>query len=335
LGASRFGFFFVFSLGMEVHCLGGKSLTVNPLEGLQEAKDKVAQVLGAFPEAIWISCAGQILSGSETLEICRAKLESDAPLFAVVDQKRMEMARHLRIFEPEVLACQTKMRENEHLSAKLAQQEKGLLIPSYRSSEGIELELLEGNMSLQQEKSLVAQLPKLKRREKLEDEFFRENHQLFALKGRLRVRISQVRDELETTLKNQECEIDEVLAEFDELARARLPQAFPDLDAISYYSSLDEVELEINWLDRYPEKDPPCPRLLRRETWNNSKKSWKYTPKTAPRQEDNLLDQAPGRLGRRKDGPRQTCCRRAIGREVKHQLEEYSSYRLLAQNAKN
>ena len=64
---------------MEVRCLNGMAVMVEPLECLQEAKVKVASALGVFPEAVRISCRGQILGGEfEALELCLAKLEMDA-----------------------------------------------------------------------------------------------------------------------------------------------------------------------------------------------------------------------------------------------------------------
>ena len=71
---------------MEVLCLNGKSVTVEPTEGLQEAKIQVAKVLGTLPYAVSISCGGQILSELESFS------QADAPLFAMVDQERFEVA---------------------------------------------------------------------------------------------------------------------------------------------------------------------------------------------------------------------------------------------------
>ena len=66
---------------MEVRCLNGMAVMVEPLECLQEAKVKVASALGVFPEAVRISCRGQILGGDfEALELCLAKLEMDAEI---------------------------------------------------------------------------------------------------------------------------------------------------------------------------------------------------------------------------------------------------------------
>ena len=88
--------------------------------------------------------------------VCKSK-DIHETLFGLVDQKRMELARHLRVFEPELVACQKQMARHEKMSAELEQKKKELVsyCPSQEISK-IQRDLREGNLSLQKEKALVS-----------------------------------------------------------------------------------------------------------------------------------------------------------------------------------
>lgn len=328
---------------MEVRCLNGMAVMVEPLECLQEAKVKVASALGVFPEAVRISCRGQILGGEfEALELCLAKLEMDIheTLFGLVDQKRMELARHLRVFEPELVACEKQMAQNEKMSAELEQKKKELF--SYCLSPeiwDIQRDLREGNLSLQKEKALVPRLPKLQRLQKMEEELYQETDNLHTLRNRLRQKVVQVRTELQAALFNPDHpkdSPDEILAEFDDIAGAWQPHrwvyAFSDAGSYISWWDFEEVEREIQHLEKLEtafgkiELKDSCPRLLRREDWSNSKRSWKYirrAPQSPPDGErcDSCWDR-PRKCGRQ----RQRRCQRVISEDVRCQLQEYSVY---------
>ena len=124
---------------------------------------------------------------------------------------------------------------------------------------------------------------------------------------------------------------DEILAEFDDFARALQPHrwvyAFSDAGSYITWWDFDEVEWEIQDLEKLEEielKDS-CPRLLRREDWSNSKRSWKYrapqSPPDGPEKCDSGWDR-PRKCGRQ----RQRRCQRVISEDLRCQLQEYSAY---------
>ena len=343
---------------MEVLCLNGTSVEVAVSESLEDAKVKVAKALGAFPEAIWISCGGQILRG-ETLENCLVKLElsldslESLPLFGVVDQKRMELGRHLQMFEHQLEACQEKLLQNEKLSAKLEQKKKDLsvnFVCCYPEILRIERQLKEGNLSLQTEKALVSQLAKLRRLDKIESQLSRSVEEVFMLRCRLDQDITKARSLLKAALTNdaqdvtkdltkdlmKDSQVEELLKEFDELARARHPGRSPlSDDTYSDISWLDSVS-EMEFLDeerrfsdemtfgKVDELKASYPRLLRRELWKNSKGSWKYVVPKVPKGHNSRRDQKKDR----KDRQGKPCRPDLRGgykgtRDVRNQLEEY------------
>eukprot|EP00438_Fugacium_kawagutii_P020445 Skav233822 [mRNA] locus=scaffold5904:131282:132310:+ [translate_table: standard] len=334
---------------MEVACLNGASVAVEPWESLQEAKVKVAKALGAFPEAVQISCGGQILSGETlgTLEKCLEKLKKETaedvkdtvedfedgnchpPLFGVVDQMRRELARHLHYFEPEIVATQKQLAKMEKKKAELAQKQEGLCRFGYHSCSAevlkIELRLKGGNLSLQEEKALVSRLSKFQRWSKMEIELDQEYDKLRMLQRDLRKKISAGRDELHTALKSQDAEPDALLAEFDGLVRAREPEhfRFGYTTGYEYYDpQLKLMFSEIASGKTAPELKDSVPRLLRREAWSNAKKSWKYSRKAPPAEE---FDERKGRTAWSKCGrQRQRGYRRVLHRDVRNQLQEYS-----------
>ena len=111
---------------MEVLCLNGKSVTVDPAEGLQEAKIQVAKVLGTLPDAVSISCGGQILSELERLN-SKAEFDAlDAPLFAMVDQERLEVAKHLAKFEEELVVFQRQLVERQEIKETYEEKKREL-----------------------------------------------------------------------------------------------------------------------------------------------------------------------------------------------------------------
>eukprot|EP00438_Fugacium_kawagutii_P025603 Skav207786 [mRNA] locus=scaffold70:194710:195768:- [translate_table: standard] len=344
---------------MEVTCLSGASVAVEPWESLQEAKVKVAKALGAFPEAVQISCGGQILSGEtlETLENCLEKLKKETVedvedtvedfedgnchghplLFGVVDQLRRELVRHLHYFEPELVATQKQLAKMEKKKAEMEQKHKELFWAFDRacSELAIEWRLREGTLSLQEEKALVSDLPKAQLWSKMKIEMDQEYDKLRLLQRELKKKISAGRDGLLKALKSQDAEPDALLAEFDGLARAREPEErFRFHYHPGYfhndngYESPDELEMEEEHLYREiaagiaKELKDWVPRLLRREAWSNSKKSWKYSRKAPPAEE---CDEPKGRTALSKCGrQRQRGYRRVLRRDVSNQLQEYS-----------
>lgn len=330
---------------MEVCCLNGMAVMVEPLECLQEAKVKVASALGVFPEAVRISCRGQILGGDfEALELCLAKLDMDIheTLFGLVDQKRMELARHLHVFEPELVACEKQKAQNEKMSAELEQKKKELFsfCISLEISD-IQRVLREGNLSLEKEKALVSRLPKLQRLEKMEEVLYQETDNLYTLRNRLQQKVFQVRTELQAALFNPDHpkdSPDEILAEFDEISRAWQPHHWAYAFSDGTWWDSEEAEREIQHLEKLEtafgkiELKDSCPRLLRREDWSNSKRSWKNI-RRAP-QVPQVPQAPPGERcdsgwRPRKCKRRQRRCQRVsrvISEDVRCQLQEYSVY---------
>ena len=250
-----------------------------------------------------------------------------------------ELARHLRVFEPELVACEKQMAQNEKMSAELEQKKKELFSFCLSPEIGvIQRELREGNLSLQEEKALVSRLPKLQRLEKMEEVLYQGTDNLYTLRNRLQQKVFQVRTELHAALFNPDHpkdSPDEILAEFDDLSGALQPHhwayAFSDASYISWWDS-EEVEREIQHLEKLEtafgkiELKDSCPRLLRREDWSNSKRSWKYIPRDpqAPPSERCNSGWRP-----RKSGRRQRRCQRVsrvISEDVRCQLREYSMY---------
>lgn len=271
--------------------------------------------------------------------VCKSK-DIHETLFGLVDQKRMELARHLRVFEPELVACEKQMAQNEKMSAELEQKKKELF--SYCLSPeiwDIQRDLREGNLSLQKEKALVSRLPKLQRLQKMEEELYQETDNLHTLRNRLQQKVVQVRTELQAALFNPDHpkdSPDEILAEFDDIAGAWQPHrwvyAFSDAGSYISWWDFEEVEREIQHLEKLEtafgkiELKDSCPRLLRREDWSNSKRSWKYirrAPQSPPDGErcDSCWDR-PRKCGRQ----RQRRCQRVISEDVRCQLQEYSVY---------
>eukprot|EP00438_Fugacium_kawagutii_P034723 Skav230807 [mRNA] locus=scaffold851:109959:111050:- [translate_table: standard] len=355
---------------MEVTCLNGASVAVEPWESLQEAKVKVAKALGTFPEAVQISCGGQILCGEtlETLENCLEQLKETVEdvedtvedfedgkchghpaLFGVVDQMRRELARHLHSFEPELVATQKQLAKMEKKKAKMEQKHQELFLGVtgvYLTDNPTDTvafhELLidrclkEGKWSLHEEKALVSGLSKGQRWSKMHIEMDQEYDKLRLLQSELKKKISAGRDGLLKALKSQDAEPDALLAEFDGLARAREPEErfrfhyYPGCSHNGYdsgYESPDELEMEEEHFyieiaaGIAKELKDWVPRLLRREAWSNSKKSWKYSQ--APPAEE--CDERKGRTALRKcSRQRQRDYRRVLRRDVRNQLQEYS-----------
>ena len=346
---------------MEVLCLNGTSVEVAVSESLEEAKVKVAKALGAFPEAIWISCGGQILRG-ETLENCLVKLElsldslESLPLFGVVDQRRMELVRHLQMFEHQLEACREKRLQNEKLSAKLEQKKKDLSMNFACCSDEIlwiERQLKEGYLSLQMETALVSRLSKLRPSDKIESQLSQSIEEFYVLRFRLDQGISEARSLLKTALTNdsqdltkdsKDSQVEELLKEFDELARARHPGRSPWSDDTysdigTDYDSAVEFEAEVSEALSFEmtfgkaDELKAYPRLLRRELWENSKGSWKYVhikvPKV-PKHNSKRGEEREERKDRKgkPEKPGKPCRPGPRGgqrgaRDVRNQLEEY------------
>lgn len=142
---------------MEVLCLNGKSVTVDPAEGLQEAKIQVAKVLGTLPYAVSISCGGQILSELESFS------QADAPLFAMVDQERLEVAKHLVKFEEELVVFQRQLVERQEIKETYEEKKRELHMDWCGDVLAVENRLKEGNLTPREEADLVSRLGRLDR----------------------------------------------------------------------------------------------------------------------------------------------------------------------------
>ena len=148
---------------MEVLCLNGKSVTVDPAEGLQEAKIQVAKVLGTLPDAVSISCGGQTLSELESLN-SKAEFDAlDAPLFAMVDQERPEVAKHLAKFEQELVAFQRQLVERQEFKENYEEKKRELHMDWCGDALAVENRLKEGNLTPREEADLVSRLGRLDR----------------------------------------------------------------------------------------------------------------------------------------------------------------------------
>lgn len=148
---------------MEVLCLNGKSVTVDPAEGLQEAKIQVAKVLGTLPDAVSISCGGQILSELERLN-SKAEFDAlDAPLFAMVDQERLEVAKHLAKFEEELVVFQRQLVERQEVKENYEEKKRELRMDWCGDVLAVENRLKEGNLTPREEADLVSRLGRLDR----------------------------------------------------------------------------------------------------------------------------------------------------------------------------
>lgn len=180
---------------MDVFLLSGASVRVNPSDTLAEAKAKVAHTIGVYPEALQIRCGDQILHGLQSSEICLSSLNVDQErLSCIVDANRLELAKHLRMMEPELTACRKQLVQNEKLRTEV-----------------------EGQVSLEEERILVPRLPQLERLEMMQSDLYRETERLSTLRSHLHQKIFQARCDLQAALEDTE---DELLAEFDDLARA-------------------------------------------------------------------------------------------------------------------
>ena len=265
-------------LQMEVVCLNGKSVLVQPMESLHQVKTKVAKALGASAEAVRISCAGQVLCGTASLADALAafQISEPGPLFGVVDRDRMELSRHLRIFKEDLQACKKQVAKWVDLKTELTRKRRQLCVvgTSFREIDRT-IEQLKGTLPLQQEKWLVFRLPKLVRLGDMEETVGHEDFKKHALWRKLEnEKIPGLRADLQKALEGSHQQ-GQLLLEFDE--KANFHEEWWDIGCDCMYCC--------------PPDDPPnvlrdlvflqdlCPRLLHRDLGRNSKRSWKQVPK--------------------------------------------------------
>eukprot|EP00435_Cladocopium_sp_Y103_P008966 s2273_g2.t1 len=268
-------------LQMEVVCLNGKSVLVQPMESLHQVKTKVAKALGASAEAVRVSCAGQVLCGTASLADALAAFQiSDepGPLFGVVDRDRMELSRHLRIFKEDLQAVQKQIAKCVDLQAELTRKRRQLGVPDTSFGEIDKTkEQLKGTLPLQQEKWLLFRLPKLVHLGDLEEKVMHEKFKRDALGRQLEnEKIPGLRADLHKALEGSHQQ-SQLLLEFDEAAffhdelyigcyGCDCPCCCPQDDAPNVLRDLVFLQ-------------DICPRLLHQDIGRNSKRSRKQVPK--------------------------------------------------------
>eukprot|EP00438_Fugacium_kawagutii_P033648 Skav204045 [mRNA] locus=scaffold3:178294:179307:- [translate_table: standard] len=240
------------SIGMEVVCLNGQAIIVKPAESLHEAKIKVAQALRAFPEAVKISCEGELLSGSseslaDLLKSQGFEAVKSPLLFTVVDQERTELEKHLAFFRKDLVAYQKGLVRCQNLNSEWTQRRKVLR------------DHFEGVQRIRKEEQLKDLGSKLAQAViRWED-----------VRSNLEEKIWHARIALGKMLKGSE-ECHKILLEFDDKTWLPDPNCFGICTCCSCQGWLDEPS---PW-----ESQDLCPRLLRREWWNSKKDkkgSWK------------------------------------------------------------
>eukprot|EP00438_Fugacium_kawagutii_P009062 Skav225883 [mRNA] locus=scaffold2702:65920:66762:- [translate_table: standard] len=270
---------------MEVVCLNGQALIVKPVESLHDAKVKVAKALGAFPEAVEISCEGQILRGTGSLsDLVEVFKGESPPLFAVVNQDRMELGKHLDFFTNDLAAYWRGFCRCQDLSSELTQRQKVLSVHD------------------------LQEIQRTRQREQLKDlgnELADAVITWEDLRSNLEAKIWHVREELKKRLEGSE-EFDQILLEFDDATSLHGRNCF-DICTCCYCLGLpDEPLCESHLPDL-------CPRLLRRELWQRSKGSWKKIEK----RREHRLDKAPPSSPKPSKNRRRMMCR-----DIKNQVSQ-------------
>ena len=298
---------------MEVLCLNGKSVTVEPTEGLQEAKIQVAKVLGTLPYAVSISCGGQILSELESFS------QADAPLFAMVDQERLEVAKHLVKFEEELVIFQRQLVERQEIKENYEEKKRELRMDWCGDVLAVENRLKEGNLTPREEADLVLRLGRLDRLEVMT--FCNSRRpEVSRTYGRLLSRGDFERERLYYALKEQRSDrLAELMHEFD--AKIDNAPSYESLADLLDWEPQDGFQEERKkWRHLFKTADSLreplehlCPRLLRREIWSKSKRSWKFRNET-PQQGRSL----------RKGARAKARSRQVIRQDGRSQVQEYS-----------
>ena len=302
---------------MEVLCLNGKSVSVEPSEGLQEAKIQVAKLLGTLPDAVSISCGGQILSELESF----SEAEFDAPLFAMVDQERLEVAKHLTKIEEEMVVFQRQVVQREEVRENYEEKKRELHMDWCGDVLAVENRLKEGNLNPREEADLVSRLGRLDRLEVMRFCNSRRPDELLRRYGRLWDRIDWERECLFRALKEQKSDRRaELIDEFDSKT-ADVP-SYDSLRDLLWWEPQGGFEEERKkWRHLFKTADSLreplehlCPRLLRREIWSKSKRSWKFDRNETSQQGRSL----------RKGARPKARSRQVIRQEGRSQLQDYS-----------
>ena len=300
---------------MEVLCLNGKSVSVEPSEGLQEAKIQVAKLLGTLPDAVSISCGGQILSELESF----SEAEFDAPLFAIVDQERLEVAKHLTKIQEELVDFQKQCVQRQEIRENYEEKKRELHMDWCGDVFTVENRLKEGNLTPREEADLVSRLGRLDRLEVMRFCNSRRQDNLLRKYGRLCDRIDWTKERLFFALKEQKSDrLSELMDEFE--IKTDVP-SYESLQDLLWWEPEDGFQEERKkWRHLFKTADSLqeplehlCPRLLRREIWSKSKRSWKFDPNETPQ----------GRSLRKGARPKARS-RQVIRKEGRNQLQEYS-----------
>ena len=302
---------------MEVLCLNGKSVSVEPSEGLQEAKIQVAKLLGTLPDAVSISCGGQILSELESF----SEAEFDAPLFAIVDQERLEVAKRLTKIQEELVVFQRQVVQREEIRENYEEKKRELHMDWCGDVLAVENRLKEGNLTPREEADLVSRLGRLDRLDVMRFCNSRHSNNLGRKYGRLLDRIDWEKECLYYALKEQKSDRRAELMDEFAAKTADVPSYESLQDLLDWEPQDGFQEERKKWRHLFKTADSLreplehlCPRLLRREIWRKSKRSWKSDRNETPQQGRSL----------RKGARPKARSRQVIRQEGRNQLQEYS-----------
>ena len=273
------------------------------------------QVLGTLPDAVSISCGGQILSELESLNS-----QADAPLFAMVDQERLEVAKHLAKFEEELVVFQRQLVERQEFIENYEEKKRELHMDWCGDVLAVENRLKEGNLTPQEEADLVSRLGRLDRFDVMR--FCNSRRpELLRTYGRLMNGVDYGRECLYRALKEQRSDrLAERMDEFD-VKTADVP-SYESLADLLWWEPEDGFQEERKkWRHLFKTADSLqeplenlCPRLLRREIWRKSKRSWKLVRNETPQQGRSL----------RKGARAKARSRQVIRQDGRSQVQEYS-----------
>ena len=274
---------------------------MKPTESLDEAKIQVAKALGAFPEAVKINCQGQILADgngslADLLESFPGEGAEPPLLFAVVNQDRMELGRHLGFLKKDLVDCRRLRRRCQDLSSELTHRQRVLRL---RLDSLPEIQIVRTEEQLNDLGDKVAEAV-------MHWEDLRYN---------LQEKVWHAREDLKTMLEGSE-ELHQILEEFDEESYVPEPHS---LGFCTCWSCLGphEPSCEFHLQDL-------CPRLFRREMWQNSKGSWKLRKEKVEKlepHEDWCHQEPKGPWSSKPKSPHKSH-RRMMRSDIKNQLSQ-------------
>ena len=250
---------------MDVALLNGSCVKVDPACGLRAAKQKIAEELGVLADAVVITCEGQLL---KELKECQCQ----GPLFALVDQGRLEFARQWALVEQELVVLREQHAAVTRLGNKLAEESKKLGLPCRwvfvrDEVRKVKSRLHMGTGSLSEEKALVLRLFNLENLVAATDQFDREKSRVDTLHRAVK-RLADTGAEA-LLVKSPERGSDSARAlmqEFQEKASARLEAlAYEAPTPLSWYFHHRYEDQSTNTLDLADDLDSICPRLLLRQ----------------------------------------------------------------------